>query len=114
MKQLYFKLSGCLFFLLFVSLHYEIKGQTVIIDGDLSNWNTIPYLHTNAGKGSILTAIKAIAGENDIFFYIEETETRTFSQSDLYIDTDNNYRYTPADYPAGAGAELLIQILNCC
>lgn len=90
----------------------QAQSQSITIDGDLSDWDAVPYLHTNAeGIGGTLTAIKSVPGADDIFFYLEGTTALTFGQFDLYINTDNNALtgFTPVNYPEGAGAELLIQ-----
>lgn len=93
-------------------LAFTLKAQPITIDGDFTDWNTIPYLHINAeGTGVPLTAIKVISGADDIYFYLEGTEALTFSAFDLYIDRDDNPAtgFLSGGYPFGSGAELLIQ-----
>ena len=114
MKKRCLNLPGVMMFVIIALTARLAQAQTITIDGDFSDWNSIPYVHTNAegeSTGGTLTAIKAIAGTDDIFFYLEGTETLTFGQFDLYINTDNNPAtgFQPDNYPAGAGAELLIQ-----
>jgi len=90
----------------------KVNAQSITIDGNLSDWDAIPYLHTNAtGTGGELTAIKAISGAQYIYFYLEGPESLIFSSFDLYIDTDGNPAsgFLSGGYPAGSGAELLIQ-----
>ncbi len=90
----------------------KLNAQTITIDGNFSDWATIPYLHTNAvGTGGEITAIKAVAGAEYIYFYLEGTESFVFSAYDLYIDTDGSTAtgFLSGGYPSGSGAELLLQ-----
>lgn len=90
----------------------KLNAQTITIDGNFSDWATIPYLHTNTvGTGGEITAIKAVAGAEYIYFYLEGTESFVFSAYDLYIDTDGSIAtgFLSGGYPSGSGAELLLQ-----
>lgn len=78
------------------------------IDGDFSKWSSVPDFV--AGDGGTITKVKLANDDKYLYVYIEGTaQLRGFL--DLYIDADNNPE-TGAQtwvYPAGAGAEYLLE-----
>ncbi|TZF85696.1 T9SS type A sorting domain-containing protein (plasmid) [Pedobacter sp. BS3] len=84
----------------------------IVIDGNFSDWDAIPYAHTNAeGTGGSLLALKTYGTETHLYFLVEGTTAMTFNTLRMYLDTDNN----PAtgydnswQYGAGAGADYML------
>jgi PKD repeat protein len=89
-----------------------IIGPNIKIDNDLTDWEYVGYALENpeTEKGTI-RAIKAFAGADDIFFYIEGTADMKMEIFDMYIDADNNPAtgFSTWLYPAGSGADFLLE-----
>jgi hypothetical protein len=90
----------------------SIIGPNIKIDGDFTDWQYVDYSFTNTlPSGGTLTAVKTFASSTDIFFYLEGTTDMKMAILDMYIDADNNNGtgYTIGAYPAGSGADFLIE-----
>ena len=78
------------------------------IDGDFTKWNDVADFV--AGDGGTITKVKLASDDKFLYVYIEGTESlRGFF--DLYIDADNDVATGASTwvYPAGAGAEYLLE-----
>lgn len=90
----------------------SIIGPNIKIDGDFTDWQYVDYSYTNTTPaGGSLTAIKTFASSTEVFFYLEGTADMKMEILDMYIDADNNNAtgYTVGAYPAGSGADFLIE-----
>lgn len=90
----------------------SILGPNIKIDGDLTDWEYVEYLHTNSEDfGGNIRAIKAFATAQDINFLVEGTTAMKLDLIDMYIDADNNPAtgYTVGDYPGGSGMDYLLE-----
>lgn len=89
-----------------------IVGPNIKVDNDLTDWQYVGYTYSlpEDVPGS-LRAVKTFASSTDIFFYMEGTGDMSLSLFDLYIDADNNAAtgYTIGSYPAGSGADFLLE-----
>lgn len=89
-----------------------IIGPNIKVDNDLTDWQYVGYTFENPeGAGGTLRAVKTFASNTDIFFYLEGTADMSLSLFDMYIDADNNTStgYTIGAYPAGSGADFLLE-----
>ncbi len=78
------------------------------IDGDFSKWNNIDDFV--AGDGGTITKVKMASDSKYLYIYIEGTDLlRGFF--DIYINTDEDINTGAKTwvYPAGSGAEYLIE-----
>jgi len=78
------------------------------IDGDFSKWDAVADFV--AGDGGTITKVKLASDSKYLYVYIEGTDQlRGFF--DLYIDADNDVTTGASTwvYPAGAGAEYLLE-----
>jgi PKD repeat protein len=90
----------------------SILGPNIKIDGDLTDWEYVEYLHTNSEDfGGNIRAIKAFATAQDINFLVEGTTAMKLDLIDMYIDADNNPAtgYAVGDYPGGSGMDYLLE-----
>ncbi|MBN8577240.1 MAG: PKD domain-containing protein [Cytophagales bacterium] len=85
------------------------KSSAVVIDGNFSEWASIPEVIAPEKSGTI-TKVKVDYDALKIYFYVEGTGN--FSGfMDLYLDTDNNPAtgYFSGWYPEGFGADYLME-----
>jgi hypothetical protein len=90
----------------------SILGPNIKIDGDFSDWQYVTFTHqNNAASGGTLLGVKAFASSDMINFYIEGTAGMNLELMDMYIDADNNPAtgFSTWLYPAGSGAEFLLE-----
>lgn len=90
----------------------SIIGPNIKIDGDLSDWEYVEYTHTNEpGTGGTLLAMKTFASSTHLNFLLEGTPDMKMEIIDIYLDADNNpaTAFSSWQYPAGAGAEFLLE-----
>ena len=81
---------------------------SMTIDGDFAKWDAVADFV--AGDGGTITKVKLASDAKYLYVYIEGTDQlRGFF--DLYIDADNNTATGASTwvYPAGAGAEYLLE-----
>lgn len=89
-----------------------VSGPNIKIDGDLTDWDYVPYSVNNAeDEGGTLRAVKTFASPGQINFYFEGTPDMNFAIFDLYIDVDNNPEtgFSAWAYPGGSGADILAE-----
>ncbi len=90
----------------------SIIGPNIKIDGDFSDWQYVDYSFINSATfPGTLRAIKTFAGSTDIFIYLEGTSGMNMEILDIYIDGDNdpNTGFKTFLYPAGSGADFLLE-----
>ncbi|RYY60433.1 MAG: PKD domain-containing protein [Chitinophagaceae bacterium] len=90
----------------------SIIGPNIKIDNDLSDWQYVPYAYQNGdGVAGTIRAVKTFAGAQDVFFLLEGTSDMDIELFDMYIDSDNNPAtgFATYLYPAGAGADFLLE-----
>ncbi|WEK34724.1 MAG: PKD domain-containing protein [Candidatus Pseudobacter hemicellulosilyticus] len=90
----------------------KVTGPNIKIDTDLSDWLYVGYSYENAeSHAGTIRAVKAFAGPDDIFFYMEGTGDMKIDLFDMYIDADNNPAtgFNTWMYPAGSGADFLLE-----
>ena len=89
-----------------------ITGPNIKIDNDLTDWQYVGYSYENPeAYSSTVRAVKAFAGPNDVFFYLEGTADMKLELFDMYIDADNKPAtgFSTWMYPAGSGADYLLE-----
>ncbi|WP_210466506.1 PKD domain-containing protein [Rufibacter roseolus] len=89
-----------------------VLGPNIKIDGDFTDWEHVPYTHTNdEGTGGTLLAVKTFASAGALNFYLEGTQDFNLAVIDLYLDADNNPETGLKSwmYPAGSGADFLLE-----
>lgn len=89
-----------------------VSGPNIKIDGDFTDWDYVPYTHTNAeNEGGNLLAVKTFASPGHINFYFEGKPAMSLAIIDLYIDADNNPEtgFKAWAYPVGSGADYLLE-----
>lgn len=89
-----------------------VSGPNIKIDGDFSDWDYVPYTHTNdENEGGNLLAVKTFASPGHINFYFEGKPEMNLAIIDMYIDADNNTEtgFKAWMYPVGSGADYLIE-----
>ncbi|RNI26044.1 PKD domain-containing protein [Rufibacter latericius] len=89
-----------------------VLGPNIKIDGDFTDWEHVPYSHTNdEGTGGTLLAVKTFASAGALNFYLEGTQDFSMAVIDLYLDADNNPETGLKTwmYPAAAGADFLFE-----
>ncbi|WP_256009376.1 hypothetical protein [Desertivirga xinjiangensis] len=91
------------------------KSQTFSVDGNFSEWESIPYAHTNTVDNNTagnLTACKTYGDATNLYFYFEGTTALTLPKFDLYFNTDNNAQtgWKSGNFPDGTtGADLYFE-----
>lgn len=99
--------------LLWLTSFTIVKAQTITIDGTFSDWDAVPYAHTNTtGTGGRLIALKTFGTATHLYFMVEGTTDMDFGTLLAHLDTDNN----PAtgynnswQYGAGAGSDYRLE-----
>lgn len=89
-----------------------IVGPNIKVDNDLTDWQYVGYTYEIPEEvGGSLRAVKTFSSNTDIFFYLEGTADMSLSLFDMYIDADNDPAtgYNIGDYPAGSGADFLLE-----
>ncbi len=90
----------------------SIIGPNIRIDGDFTDWTYVDFSAQNSASfTSTIRGIKAFASSDLINIYLEGTTDMNLDIIDLYIDSDNDPAtgYAAWMYPAGSGADFLLE-----
>lgn len=97
----------------FMAVSFSTTAQNIVIDGNIADWDNVPYTHQNAeGTGGNLLALKSVGSATHFNFLLEGSATMEFDLFQILLDTDNNsgtgYN-NDWQYGAGAGADYKIE-----